>query len=450
MRFSHFIASTAVLSVAGMAFAQSAVLHNGVHVTLKLPVENFAVEGPLWNIDYANRQLVSLGHRITIPATLNGTAFTMGGTQVVNDEEVSFGEITVLNFDRLSDANASTRDIIQTTAGGAGPIRLGPARSIHSTGEARGVSVGGLDRTPVVEKSIEDNYFFLVRNAFLQYPTGVLPANFLGTIGIRTDTGGFPTNNNQLPPRRFWRYPTASGATLIAQGSVYVDTAGTQYLIPDFTVKGFYATLIMSENVCIGNVVASAIGNYNTPDSFVIGATLCLMNQDPRMPLTILGVGGSPVSKEFFSTNVQPGMSVSVVGHMIGEHVMFAEVIDASGDLFDPAVGVWVSVIHRTWNYAPSRGLTYTGSVTPIAGNSIYYEYGSVNSLGTFVATTPLVSLAPDLIIDTVLNTAKFVVRDQSGGDLTTARSIRFTVKETASGTVLRQTVCNWADLLNL
>ncbi len=450
MRFSHFFASAAVLSVAGMALAQSAVLYNGVHVTLKSPVETFSVEGPLWDIDYAHRQLVSMGHRVTIPATLNGAPFVMGGTEVVNNEETSLGEITVLNFDRLSDANAAARDIVQTTAGAAGPIRLGPARSIHSTGEARGLAVAGLDRTPAVEKAIEDTYFFLVRNAFLQYPAGVLPANFLGTVGIRTDTGGFPANNNQLPPRRFWRYPTASGATFIAQGSVYVDTAGNQYLIPDFQIKGYYATLIMSENVCIGNMVAAAIGNYNTPDSFVIGTTLCLMNQDPRMPLSILGVGNSPVSKEFFGTNAQPGMFLAVVGHMIGEHVMFAEVIDASANLFDPAVGAWVSIIDRTWDYRPGSGLGYKGSVTPIAGNKLYYEYGSVNALGTFVPTTPLVSLDPNLIIDTVLNTAKFVVRDQSGGDPTSARSIRFTVKETASGTVLRQTVYNWADMVGL
>lgn len=450
MRFSHLFASAAVLSVAGMALAQSAVLHNGVHVTLKSPVETFSVEGPLWDIDFAHRQLVSMGHRVTIPATLNGAAFVMGGTEIVNNEETSIGEITVLNFDRLSDTNAATRDIIQTSAGAAGPIRLGPARSIHSTSEARGIAVAGLDRTPLIEKAIEDNYFFLVRNAFLQYPTGVLPANFLGSIGIRTDTGGFPTSNTQLPPRRFWRYPTASGATFIAQGSVYVDTAGNQYLIPDFQIKGYFATIIMSENVCIGNMVAAAIGNYNTPDSFVIGTTLCLMNQDPRMPLTILGVGNSPVSKEFFSTNAQPGMFLAVVGHMIGEHVMFAEVIDASTDLFDPAVGVWVSVVGRSWNYEPGRGLDYTGSVTPIAGNSIYCEYGSVNSLGTFVATTPLVSLNAGLIIDPVLNSAKFAPRNQPGGDPTTARSIRFTVKETASGTVLRQTVYNWADMVGL
>ncbi|MEI7877424.1 MAG: hypothetical protein WCI96_05800 [Planctomycetota bacterium] len=434
-----------------MALAQSAVLHNGVQVTLKSPVETFAVEGPLWDVDYAHRQLVSMGHRVTIPATLNGAAFVMGGTEVVNNEETSLGEITVLNFDRLCDANAAARDIVQTTAGAAGPIRLGPARSIHSTGEARGLAVAGLlDRTPAVEKAIEDTYFFLVRNAFLQYPAGVLPANFLGTIGIRTDTGAFPANNNQLPPRRFWRYPTVSGATFQAQGSVYVDTAGNQYLIPDFARGGYFATLIMSENVLIGNMVAAAIGNYNTPDSFVIGTTLCLMNQDPRMPLSILGIGNSPVSKEFFSTNAQPGMFLAVVGHMIGEHVMFAQVIDASANLFDPAVGAWVGIIDRTWGYRPGFGLDYTGSVTPIAGNTLYYEYGSVNALGTFVPTTPLVSLAPDLIIDPVLNTAKFVIRDQSGGDLTTARSIRFTVKKNAGGTVLRQTVYNWADLLGL
>ncbi|MEI7877425.1 MAG: hypothetical protein WCI96_05805 [Planctomycetota bacterium] len=422
-------------------------------MTLKSPVETFAVEGPLWDVDYAHRQLVSMGHRVTIPATLNGAAFVMGGTEVVNNEETSLGEITVLNFDRLCDANAAARDIVQTTAGAAGPIRLGPARSIHSTGEARGLAVAGLlDRTPAVEKAIEDTYFFLVRNAFLQYPAGVLPANFLGTIGIRTDTGAFPANNNQLPPRRFWRYPTVSGATFQAQGSVYVDTAGNQYLIPDFARGGYFATLIMSENVLIGNMVAAAIGNYNTPDSFVIGTTLCLMNQDPRMPLSILGIGNSPVSKEFFSTNAQPGMFLAVVGHMIGEHVMFAQVIDASANLFDPAVGAWVGVIDRTWGFRPGQGLSYRGDVVPIAGHTITARYGNINAQGVFVpkANTAEISLQASLIIDPLTDSARFDVRNQTGADPDTARAIRFTVKKTSTGQTVREQVYDWATLVGL
>jgi hypothetical protein len=151
----------------------------------------------------------------------------MSGTGITGIEDFSEGPITTLTFDRLTDFNAANRDVVLDTAGDAGPVRLGPARSIISLGEARSSpSSTGLHRSPQTEKAIEDNFFFIARNAFLSHPPGKLPATFLGSIGIRTETGGFPVNNNQLPPRRYWRYPTSAGATVIANGHVYVDNLG--------------------------------------------------------------------------------------------------------------------------------------------------------------------------------------------------------------------------------
>ncbi|MEY5032789.1 MAG: hypothetical protein RL354_1820, partial [Planctomycetota bacterium] len=256
MRLSHAFVSAVALSTAAVAFAQSAVLQDGTVVTMKVPQELFSVEGPLWDIDLARKQLIAVGHKITIPASLNGEEFILGHTQIVNNEETVLGPITVQTFDRLSDYNAATRDRVFDTSGAAGPIRLGPVRSLFSTSEARGVAVADLDRDPLIEKQMEDNYFFLVRNAFLQYPPGILPENFLGMVGIRTESGGFPANNNQLPPRRFWRYPTSTGATIIADGSIYVDAAGNEYKIPDFMVKGAYASIVIAENIAIGNLKA--------------------------------------------------------------------------------------------------------------------------------------------------------------------------------------------------
>ena len=449
MRFSSFIGSAAALCAAAIALGQSAVLHDGRVVTLVQPLETFSIEGPMWNIDVANKQIIGTGYRVTIPATLNGQPFTMGNTQIVNNEAVNIGEITTATFDRLLDVNAATRDRVFDTAGAAGTIRLGPARSLFSTSESRGVATADLVRAPTTQKQIEDNYFFQARNAFAQYPPGILPAGFLGMIGIRTETGGFPTNNSQLPPRRFWRYPSMSGATFIAQGSVYQDQQGNRFYIPDFQVKGFFAHVILAENICIGNLRAAAIGNFQTPDSFVVGNTLVLMNQDPRMPMDILGIAQSPVSREYFTTQVPVGNFVAVVGHMIGEHVMMAEVIDVTADVYDPAVGPWMNIIPRTWGYRAGRGVSYSGELVPADSTLLSVQYGNTVG-GVWTPTTLEISIQDQLIIDPLLNVARVTIRDQAGGDPATAREIKFIIRDPGSNAILRTFVFDWATLAGL
>jgi hypothetical protein len=454
---TRFLACAVGVFIAGVsspAFSQVAVLHNGVEVTLKLPLQNFACEGPVWNIDLANHQVRAVGLLLTIPASLNGLPFTMSGTGITGLEDVSEGPITGLSFDRLADINAANRDVVLDTSGDAGPIRLGPARSIISQGEARSSpSTTGLNRTPQTEKAIEDNFFFIVRNAFLMHPPGKLPATFLGSIGIRTETGGFPVNNNQLPPRRYWRYPTSAGATVIANGHVYVDNLGREYNIPDVETLGGNINFGFSENVVIGQVSSAALGNYNTPDSFVVGGVLVLMNQDPRTPLDIYGTGLSPLSKSYFGAylSTNPGAAVAIVGHMIGEHVLMAEEIEVDG-VFDPAVGAWVSTIDGAWKFQPGQGLSYRGSVVPVADHTIAIRYGNINAQGVFVPGVNTVerSIQANLTIDPLTNSATFDVRNQAGADANALRAIRFTVKNTSTGETVREQVYDWATLVGL
>jgi len=446
MRSFNLLSGLIAVTVSAAAMAQSAVLHDGRVVNMVIPQETFSVEGPSWNIDLANRQVICTGYAITIPASLNGEPFLMGGTQIVNGEEVRLGEITSATFDRLLDLNAATRDRVFDTNGAAGTIRLGPARSLFSVSESRSAAVSNLVRSPTTQKQIEDNYFFLARNAFAQYPPGILPANFLGLIGIRTETGAFPTSNNQLPPRRFWRYPSMGGATFMAQGSVYADAQGNRFNIPDFPVKGYLATLILAENVCIGNLRAAAVGNFQTPDSYVVGNTLIMMNQDPRMPMDILGIANSPVSREYFSQAAQPGLFVATVGHMIGEHVMMGEAIDVSAALFDPALGAWVSVIDRTWGFRAGQGLSFRGDVVPASSTDLFYQFGRN---GVFAG--PEISLQSQLIVDPVLDTARFDIRNLAGADPTNTPQIRFTVRSNnGNRAVLRQVTYDWAAILGL
>jgi hypothetical protein len=211
-------------------------------------------------------------------------------------------------------------------------------------------------------------------------------------------------------------------------------------------VKGYLATLILAENVCIGNLRATAMGNFQTPDSYVVGNTLIMMNQDPRMPMDIVGIGNSPVSREYFAQAAQPGLFVATVGHMIGEHVMMGEAIDVSAGIFDPALGAWVSVIDRTWGFRDGQGVSFRGEVVPASTTDLFYQFGRND-----VFAGPEISLDAQLIVDPVLDTGRFDIRGLPGADPVDTPQIRFTVRRsTGDHAVLRQATYDWAAILGL
>jgi hypothetical protein len=410
-----------------------AVLHDGTAVTMKLPQELFAVEGPIWDIDFGARQVIANGVRVTIPATLNGRVFEMGNTDLVTNEDVSLGGITTDNFDRLSDLHAATRDVV--FEGESGPLRMGPVRSLFNTVEARQRPQDDVDRWPAIQKQMEDNYFFFVRNAFLKYAPDVLPQNFLGLIGIRAESGAYADNPSQLPPRRFWRYPASSAATFMATGSVYVDAAGREYKIPDFLIKGAYASIVIAENVKVAPIRAAALGDWNTPDSFVMGDILVLMNQDPRMPARIEGLAGSPMSREYLTTQLPPGTLVEVVGHMVGEHVMFAESILIEG-AWDPEVGAWVGVNPASWRYDARDGLSFKGEMVPASGYRLFARYGGTEAL---IPVTPVPTF----------NMARFDVRDLPI-DPSADPTLTLVMRRITDNAVEREVVIDWRALVGL
>ena len=66
-----------------------------------------------------------------------------------------------------------------------------------------------------------------------------------------------------------------------------------------------------------------------------------MMNQDPRFSATILGVAGQEISREYFMANLQPGLDISVVGFMVGEHLQMAQEIEVG--MYDPSAGIVMS-----------------------------------------------------------------------------------------------------------
>ena len=375
MHVARMVAGAAALSAATFAFAQSAVLHDGTVVIQKVPVQLFATEGPIWDIDVANRRIRVTGRYITIPATLNGMPWELGGTEVIDGEGNSLGPITADNMDRLLDSRAALKDrVFETACPDCGPLRLGPIRSIFSTSEARTQAVDdgpeALDRMPEIQRIIEDNYFFLARNIYLKH-AGTLPIEWLGRIGIRNENGTYPTSASNLPNRRYWKYPFTSGGTWKSAGTIYVDAQGNEYLIPELE-KAFE----LSENVTIGTVRGVEFGDWSTPDSFIVGDVAVMMNQDPRFSASIIGVAGQEISREYFMANLTPGLDISVGGFMVGEHIQMAQEIEVG--MYDPSAGLIMSadrfsvalqdgfIQFQGW-VIPMTGLTITAS---IAGNT--------------------------------------------------------------------------------
>lgn len=128
-----------------------------------------------------------------------------------------------------------------------------------------------------------------------------------------------------------------TGGTLKSAGHVYLDSQGKEYLVPDIEV-----VIELAENVCGGVIRSIARGNRTRPDSFVVGDMLLIFNQDPRFGADVLGIADAIIPRELFFDQVVPGQThIDVIGHMVGEHVMFVQ--EVLTEMVDPAAGIQIS-----------------------------------------------------------------------------------------------------------
>jgi hypothetical protein len=293
-----------------LAQIPTAVLADGRILTQVQPPRLFATEGPIWNLDLANQGIVVTGRKVTIPATLNGAPFFIEGSSVLGNDGTAGTGIGGANFSRLLDSSAIGQDRDFTREGEfLGPKRLGAARSVFSTGEARrSTDSTDLVRTPLATQAIEANYFQMVQACYAVHDD-VLPADFLDRAGIR---GADPAN---------WVYPSVTGGTLKSAGTIFEDAQGNEYFVPDVE-----AVIELAENVATGVVRSVARGNATRPDSFVIGDMLIIFSQDPRFGADVLGLADAHIPRELFFRQVEAGATTcDTIGHMVGEHVMFVQ-----------------------------------------------------------------------------------------------------------------------------
>ena len=305
----------------------TAVMLDGTVLTQKIPLSLFATEGPIFNLDLANQGIVVTGKKVTIPATVNGEPLLISGSSVLGQDGEALTGIGATDFDRLTDANAITRDVDTAAVGeNLGPRRLGPTRSVFSSQEARrsAADAPGLVRDNVAQAAIEQNYFQTVQQCY-EANAGALPADFLSRAGLRGEDAAN------------WSYPSSTGGTLKSAGHVYVDSAGNEYFVPDIEV-----VIELAENVAEGVVTSAVRGDGTRPDSFVMGELLVIFNQDPRFGADVLGLAEAVIPREeFFKQIVVGETSIPLIGHMVGEHVMFVQ--EVLSPFVDPAAGIVIT-----------------------------------------------------------------------------------------------------------
>lgn len=332
-------------SLGSYVSAQTAVMLDGRVLTRKEPLSLFATEGPVWNLDLANQGIMVTGRTVTIPATLNGQPLLIDGSSVLSGDGHGVG-IGASNFSALLDRHAIGRDRnSQRVSGRNGPRRLGAVRSIFGTSEARRASSPGIVRDHQAQTLIEQNYFQIVEQCY-QAHAAVLPADFLDRCGVLARSA--PADNNSTPanPGQAFRaglrttarsYPMTTGGTLKSAGHIYLDTEGKEYFVPDIEV-----VLELAENVATGVVRSLARGNATRPDSFVIGDMLVVFNPDPRFGADVLGLADAHIPREVFFDQMTPGQSsCDIIGHMVGEHVLFVQ--EVLTELVDPNAGIQIS-----------------------------------------------------------------------------------------------------------
>jgi hypothetical protein len=332
-------------SLGSYASAQTAVMLDGRVLTRKEPLSLFATEGPVWNLDLANQGIMVTGRTVTIPATVNGQPLLIDGSSVLSGDGNGVG-IGASNFSALLDRHAIGRDRnSQRVSGRNGPRRLGAVRSIFGTSEARRASSPGIVRDHQAQTLIEQNYFQIVEQCY-QAHAAVLPADFLDRCGVLARSAPADGNSTAANPGQAFRaglrttarsYPMTTGGTLKSAGHIYLDTEGKEYFVPDIEV-----VLELAENVATGVVRSLARGNATRPDSFVIGDMLVVFNPDPRFPAEVLGLAEAPIPREVFFDQMTPGQSsCDIIGHMVGEHVLFVQ--DVLTELVDPNAAIQIS-----------------------------------------------------------------------------------------------------------
>ena len=132
-------------------------------------------------------------------------------------------------------------------------------------------------------------------------------------------------------------------------------------------------------------------GNLVTPDSLLVGDLLITPNQDPRFPVIFRGLGGMEVSRDVFFRALRPGDEVTVLGALVGDHILFGNEFDAP-TLYDPAMGIAVSAVAFVAR-ASTGDLRWRGEIFPIDGLTVTAMVGAGAEIPVTVIVDPLTGI---------------------------------------------------------
>ncbi len=408
-RIALFTTICLVFGMAGVANAQFgdlgdiegadfATMLDGTILTRKQPIEPFATEGPMWDVDVAAQTITVVGKTLTFPLTLHGATYAITGEELFingssvlsNDGEAHIG-ISAQNFDRLLDVNAVSRD---SAPHHPFNTQTGPPRSVFSTMESK-------LRDGTSHAEIEQNYFDYLQSCYAVH-AALLPADFLAKAGVR----GTKKNPELV-------YPPTTGGTLKSAGHVYLDSMGNEHFVTDIE-----AVIELSENVTLGPIRSMDPGDPTTgrPASFLVEDLLVIFNQDPRFGADVLGLGETVIPNDLFFVPSMLGVQIDIIGHTVGEHVLFAQ--ELLTELVDPTAPIVIAA--ERWRFRDdSNEVRIRGVVDRPQGLTVTVTMDDGNPLTQSVFPIPLV-------VDPVTPGANFSFR--SRGDVSVAAISEVTI----------------------
>lgn len=387
--YSLATASLILFAASLTAQGSTAQLADGRILTPVQPPKTFLTEGPITAVNPGSQSFQAQGLTVTIPASVDGTAFEIPGTNFAG------APISAATMHALLDENAAPGGRDATS-----PMQRGAVRSIYSSGRLR------LSNTQDAPDQVATRtHLERIRSEIAT--RHVVPV--LGTEGVDV-----PGPADLTPPDRF----EYSGATLKSAGQIYQDAQGNRFLIPDLEMA-----LEFAENLVAGPVTSvSTVGDY---PSFVVGQMPVVLNPDPRFhATTITGLAGVSLSPQTFFQQLA-ATPLANVNELVAEGyvvdgVLFAVAIEC--EFTDPSLLPIVTIDRAQFDNGKNE-IRFRGIVDRPTGLTVRLELlrGEITA-ATFTAP---------VVVDPLLGGAgDWTVRQRPAapGGLATVTAVRVTL----------------------
>jgi hypothetical protein len=173
-------------------------------------------------------------------------------------------------------------------------------------------------------------------------------------------------------------------------------------------------------------------GNALTPTSFVVNETIVTLNPDPRIETKILGIAGGEVDPSVLAASLQVGDEVTVVGYLVGEHMMFGIEIEAP-TLYVESMGIIVSADRFTARVDTGL-LRWRGQFYPPAGKTLWVQLAGSKK-----------PLAVPFVVDPANGIGTYDMR-LDGIDLEVVTALDMVVRDAATGAELHREHFDFTD----